>query len=118
MKITNLRDVQDGDIVAVEFEGGLYTGPAQLSEDERSLEFLGLTLRASDGTTSTFMKFIEAERAVPSEPGTIFVDVVLKGGNKYKAAYIDDHGDLLVVRDNGILWAYKVSDIESYGGTL
>lgn len=69
IKITDLTDVQDGDMVTVEINGLQYTGPAY-ARGGGILDWGGHALRYSDGEPGTLAAFISATRETPSLPTT------------------------------------------------
>ena len=76
--ITDLKDVQDGDMVTVKIEGRQYTGPAYAGEsDSHLLVWGGRVLRFSNGVPGAYVTFISASRETPSLPtergSTIFI---------------------------------------------
>ena len=67
--ITDLADVQDGDMVTVEIAGRQYTGPAYAGEgDSRNLFWGGYLLRYSTGKPDGYVTFVSATRIIPSLP--------------------------------------------------
>ena len=69
IKITDLTDVQDGDMVTVEIAGRQYTGPAYAGEgDSRILLWGGYMLRYSSGKPGAYVTFVSATREAPTLP--------------------------------------------------
>ena len=67
--ITDLADVQDGDMVTVEIAGRQYTGPAYAGAgDSRILLWGGNMLRYSSGKPGTNVTFVSATRTIPALP--------------------------------------------------
>lgn len=67
IKITDLTDVQDGDMVTVEIGGRQYTGLAYTRGGDL-LVWGGHILRYSDGEPGTLAAFVSATRESPSLP--------------------------------------------------
>lgn len=67
IKITDLADVQDGDMVTVEIGGRQYTGPAY-ARGGGILDWGGHALRYSDGEPGTLAAFVSATREAPTLP--------------------------------------------------
>ena len=65
--ITDLKDVQDGDMVTVNIEGRQYTGPAYARGGDL-LVWGGHILRYSDGEPGTLAAFVSATREAPTLP--------------------------------------------------
>ena len=65
--ITDLKDVQDGDMVTVKIEGRQYTGPAYTRGDD-VLVWGGRALRYSHGEPYAYLTFVSATRETPSLP--------------------------------------------------
>ena len=65
--ITDLNEVQDGDICTVEIEGRQYTGPAYLTRDDVLL-WGGRLLRRRNGDPAGIATFVSATRTTPSLP--------------------------------------------------
>ena len=65
--ITDLKDVQDGDMVTVKIEGRQYTGPAYTRGDD-ILVWGGRALRYSHGEPYAYLTFVSATRETPSLP--------------------------------------------------
>ena len=92
--ITDLKDVQDGDMVTVEIEGRQYTGPAYAGEgDSRILLWGGYMLRYSSGKPGIRTAFVSATRENPSLP--------TKGGSVILAYKVDGKvdGPVLAMHD-------------------
>ena len=67
--ITDLADVQDGDMVTVKIGGRQYTGPAYAEEgDSLFLAWGGYLLRDSTGEPDDYVVFLSATRESPSLP--------------------------------------------------
>ena len=67
IKITDLTDVQDGDMETVEIGGRQYTGPAY-ARGGGILDWGGHALRYSDGEPGTLAAFVSATREAPTLP--------------------------------------------------
>ena len=65
--ITDLADVQDGDMVTVKIEGRQYTGPAYTRGDD-ILVWGGRALRYSHGEPYAYLTFVSATREAPTLP--------------------------------------------------
>ena len=67
IKITDLKDVRDGDMVTVEIGCRTYTGPAY-ARGGGILDWGGHALRYSDGEPGTLAAFVSATREAPTLP--------------------------------------------------
>lgn len=105
--ITDLADVQPGDIVTWTLGGHEYSGPCYETRSAPGARFVsGLLLRYATGNPHNGLTFVRAERPAPeppSEPGTVLLVHGIDGKalTTPRVAIVDADGNALFGLDDG-----------------